>query len=103
MTDIDQHKWDGLEAHPRKMADTPKTLPWTDKVCHFVRFGRGPAAHESPQLGHRKSDDQQLFDNLMQTENSRGNEVARSWQFRRWRIRQSQLVTSGLDRRYPFA
>jgi hypothetical protein len=29
---------------PRHVADKigypPKTLPWTDKFCHFVRFGR---------------------------------------------------------------
>ncbi|MDB5345182.1 MAG: hypothetical protein JWP89_3559 [Schlesneria sp.] len=21
-----------------KIEDTPKNLPWTDKLCHFVRF-----------------------------------------------------------------
>ena len=40
MTVTDQGQGDGLEAHPtQKLADTPKTLPWTDKSCHIVGNG----------------------------------------------------------------
>ncbi|MDB5345360.1 MAG: hypothetical protein JWP89_3737 [Schlesneria sp.] len=35
-----QHRHSQSPARRRdaKIEDTPKTLPWTDKLCHFVRF-----------------------------------------------------------------
>jgi hypothetical protein len=38
-----QALWQNPGISPAKSGPPLKTLPWTDKFCHFVRFGGGPS------------------------------------------------------------